>query len=65
MLRAWKTPDQQPGPDRRQAERLGKRGIACEQAGTPGTPQIDIAFTTLTAATGKEWLATWRRSIKK
>src|SRR4051794_34822144 len=46
-----------------QAERLAEKGIACERAGTPGTPRIDIAFTSLTVANGKDWLAAYRRRV--
>jgi hypothetical protein len=50
---------------RGQAERLAEKGIACEQAGTPGTSRIDIAFASLTVANGKEWLAAYRGRVRR
>jgi hypothetical protein len=54
-----------PTIGRGQTERLVKKRIACEQADTPVNPRLDIAFTSMTAATGKEWLDAYRRSIKR
>lgn len=41
--------------------RLVERGVAREQAGTPPAREIDAAFRDLTSATGKDWLAAYRR----
>jgi hypothetical protein len=48
-----------------QTQRLALRGVERERAGTPGTDRIDSAFTSLTQATGKDWLAAYRRRAKK
>ena len=44
-----------------ESERLVRRGLACEQAGTPKRPEIDAQFSTLTREQGKDWLEGWRK----
>ena len=44
-----------------ETERLANRGVERERAGTPPRSQIDSTFADLTAATGKDWLAFFRR----
>jgi tetratricopeptide (TPR) repeat protein len=44
--------------------RLVEKGIERERAGTPSGPVIDRTFKDLTSATGKEWLATYRKRVK-
>jgi len=46
------------------AARLVEKGIAREQAGTPPSAEIDAAFKSLTTATGKDWLAAYRKRVK-
>jgi hypothetical protein len=46
---------------RGEAERLVKMGIDREKAGTPNRTMIDDEFADLTAETGKDWLAGWRK----
>jgi tetratricopeptide (TPR) repeat protein len=50
---------------RGQAARFVEKGIACEQAGTPGNYRIDIAFRSLTVANGRDWLAVYRRRVRR
>ncbi|MHB1562087.1 MAG: hypothetical protein ACYC61_31960 [Isosphaeraceae bacterium] len=40
---------------------LVRRGIACEQKGSPKRPDIDAQFSALTKEQGKEWLDEWRK----
>jgi hypothetical protein len=42
---------------------LVEKGIARERAGTPPRPVIDETFKGLTSATGKDWLATYRKRV--
>jgi hypothetical protein len=44
-----------------ETERLVTQGVDREKAGKPDKPQIDAAFADLTAETGKDWLAYYRR----
>ncbi len=44
-----------------ETERLVTQGVDREKAGKPDKPQIDAAFNDLTAETGKDWLAYYRR----
>ena len=44
-----------------ETERFVKRGIEQEKAGEPARSEIDAAFTTLTPAQGKDWIAGYRR----
>jgi TolA-binding protein len=46
-------------------EQLVERGIERERAGTPNAADIDNAFRNLTSATGKDWLAAYRKRVKK
>lgn len=43
--------------------RLVEKGVAREQAGTPKTSLIDAEFRALTSATGKDWLAAYRKRV--
>lgn len=44
-----------------ETERLANRGVERERAGTPPKAAIDSTFNDLTPATGKDWLAFFRR----
>ncbi len=44
---------------------LVRRGLACEQKGSPKRSDIDAQFSTLTKETGKDWLAEWRKSASQ
>jgi TolA-binding protein len=44
-----------------ETERLVTQGVEREKAGKPTKTQIDAAFADLTTATGKDWLAFYRR----
>jgi TolA-binding protein len=46
---------------RDETERLAIKGVERERAGTPETARIDAAFADLTTATGKGWLASYRK----
>jgi hypothetical protein len=46
---------------RGETERLVRRGIERERAGTPGHAEIDTLFAGLTEPQGKEWLRAWRK----
>ena len=48
-----------------ESERLVRRGLACEQAGTPKRPDIDAQFTALTREQGKDWLEEWRKRASR
>ena len=41
-----------------------KKGIEQEKAGMPAPDKIDAAFTGLSATTGKDWLAGYRKFAK-
>lgn len=43
---------------------LVEKGVAREEAGTPGPSVIDDEFKDLTSATGKDWLAAYRRRAR-
>jgi len=47
------------------AARLVEKGMAREEAGTPGPAEIDAAFKDLTSANGKDWLATYRKRVNR
>jgi hypothetical protein len=47
-----------------QTEKLVTEGVEREKAGTPEKSQIDSAFADLTAETGKDWLAFYRRRTR-
>jgi TolA-binding protein len=47
-----------------QTEKLVTEGVEREKAGTPEKSQIDSAFADLTAETGMEWLAFFRRRAR-
>jgi TolA-binding protein len=47
-----------------QTEKLVTEGVEREKAGTPEKSQIDSAFANLTAETGKDWLAFYRRRAR-
>jgi TolA-binding protein len=47
-----------------QAVKLVTEGVEREKAGTPEKSQIDAAFEDLTAETGKDWLAYYRRGAR-
>jgi hypothetical protein len=44
-----------------QTEQLANRGVDLERAGHPAKVEIDAAFSGLTAETGRDWLAFYRR----
>ena len=44
-----------------ESEGLVRRGLACEERGSPKRSEIDAQFSTLTKETGKDWLAEWRK----
>lgn len=44
---------------------LVRRGIACEQKGSPKGPEIDAQFAALTKEQGKEWLDEWRKGAAR
>ncbi len=44
---------------------LVRRGIACEQKGSPKRPDIDAQFAALTKEQGKEWLDEWRKGAAR
>ena len=43
---------------------LVEKGIKREVAGTPKAAVIDAAFRDLTSASGKEWIAAYRRRAR-
>ena len=45
-----------------ETEGMVRRGLACEQRGSPKRSDIDAQFSTLTKETGKDWLAEWRKT---
>lgn len=47
-----------------ETEQLVLKGVERERAGTPDAAQIDAAFSGLTGATGKSWLAAYRQRAK-
>jgi TolA-binding protein len=47
-----------------QTEKLVTEGVEREKAGTPEKSQIDSAFADLTAETGRDWLAFFRRRAR-
>jgi hypothetical protein len=49
------------GDWRGETERLVRRGVECEHAGTPGRPEIDAQFAVLTEERGGQWLREWRK----
>jgi hypothetical protein len=44
---------------------LVRRGLACEQRGSPKRSDIDAQFSTLTKEQGKDWLGEWRKSASR
>ena len=48
-----------------ETEKLVDRGVALEKAGAPPAADIDTAFSDLTRANGKDWLAFYRRRASK
>ncbi len=48
-----------------ETERMVRRGLACEQRGSPKRSDIDAQFSTLTKETGKDWLGEWRKSASQ
>jgi TolA-binding protein len=48
---------------RGETERLVRKGLEQERAGAIGTARINAAFTDLTAATGRDWLASQRKRL--
>jgi hypothetical protein len=42
---------------------LVEKGVSREQAGTPGKADIDAEFKDLTTATGRDWLAAYRKRV--
>ena len=44
---------------------LVEKGIAREEANTPPAPRIDQAFKNLTAASGKDWLSSYRGRVNR
>jgi hypothetical protein len=49
------------GDWRGETERLVRRGVECERAGTPGRAQIDALFADLAEERGGQWLREWRK----
>ena len=47
----------------KESQRLVNVGLEKEKAGRPNAAKIDAAFANLTAATGKDWLAEYRKRI--
>jgi hypothetical protein len=47
-----------------QTDKLVTEGVEREKAGTPEKSQIDSAFVDLTAETGRDWLAFFRRRAR-
>jgi TolA-binding protein len=48
-----------------ESEDMVRRGLACEQRGTPKRSDIDARFSTLTKEQGKDWLEEWRKRASK
>jgi TolA-binding protein len=44
-----------------EVEGMVRRGLACEQRGSPKRSDIDAQFSTLTKEQGKDWLEEWRK----
>jgi hypothetical protein len=52
------------GEWRGETERMVKEGVDRERAGTPSKAEIDAAVGDLTATTGKDWLAAYRKRAR-
>jgi TolA-binding protein len=48
-----------------ESEDMVRRGLACEQRGTPKRSDIDARFSTLTKEQGKDWLEEWRKRASR
>ena len=48
-----------------ESERMVRRGLACEQRGTPKRSDIDAQFSTLTKEQGRDWLSEWRKRASR
>ena len=48
-----------------ESEGMVRRGLACEQRGTPKRSDIDAQFSTLTKEQGKDWLEEWRKRASR
>jgi TolA-binding protein len=48
-----------------ESEGMVRRGLACEQKGTPKRSDIDAQFSTLTKEQGKDWLEEWRKRASR
>ena len=48
-----------------ETEGLVRRGLACEQRGSPKRSDIDAQFSTLTKEQGKDWLEEWRKRASR
>ena len=48
-----------------ESEGMVRRGLACEERGSPKRSDIDAQFSTLTKETGKDWLAEWRKCASR
>jgi TolA-binding protein len=44
-----------------ESQNMVRRGLACEQRGSPKRSDIDAQFSMLTKEQGKDWLSEWRR----
>jgi hypothetical protein len=44
-----------------ESDRMVRRGLACEQRGSPKRADIDAQFATITKEQGKDWLDEWRK----
>jgi hypothetical protein len=48
-----------------ESEGMVRRGLACEQRGTPKRSDIDAQFSTLTKEQAKDWLEEWRKRASR
>jgi tetratricopeptide (TPR) repeat protein len=48
-----------------ESEGLVRRGLACEQRGSPKRSDIDAQFSTLKKEQGKDWLEEWRKGAAR
>jgi hypothetical protein len=44
-----------------ESENMVRRGLACEQSGSPKRSDIDAKFSALTKEQGRDWLEAWRK----
>lgn len=48
-----------------ESEVLVRRGLECEQRGSPTRAEIDAQFSTLTKEQGRDWLEEWRKRMSR